>query len=187
MVIQLTEEFKTYLTFKFMKKTAFVFFLIGIVNLTAAQTAITDLNTQTKQEVKEQAAGGKGEMTFEKELHNFDTIEYAGNGTYEFKFKNTGTEPVIISNAQGSCGCTIPTYPKDIPIQAGETQVIKVTYDTKRPGTFTKTVTINSNAKEPVKIITIKGYVRNKVIEPTFSIDGQKSNGFVPLEKSLIK
>jgi len=165
-----------------MKKIACTFFLMGLINLTYAQS-FTDLNAQTKHEITEPKVGGKGEMTFETDIHNFDTIEYAGNGTYEFNFKNTGTEPVIISNAQGSCGCTVPTYPKDIPIKPGETQAIKVTYDTKRPGTFTKTVTINSNAKDPVKVITIKGYVRKKVIEPTFSIDGNKTDGFVPLER----
>src|SRR5580693_4076643 len=86
------------------------------------------------------------EMTFETDVHDFGTIDYAGNGTYEFKFKNTGKEPLIITNAKGSCGCTVPTYPKDVPIKPGESNVIKVTYDTKRAGNFTKTVTITSNA-----------------------------------------
>ena len=163
-----------------MKKIVFTLFLAGIINVINAQNHV-ELNTVAKQEAP--STGGKGEMTFETEVHNFDTIEYAGNGTYEFKFKNTGTEPVIISDAKGSCGCTVPTYPKDVPIKPGETQAIKVTYDTKRAGTFLKTVTIYSNAKEPVKQITIKGYVNKKSIEPTFSIDGKKEEGFIPLEK----
>src|SRR5688572_12103946 len=52
------------------------------------------------------ASTSLAEITFEKETHDFGTIEYAGNGTYEFKFKNTGKEPLIISDAKGSCGCT---------------------------------------------------------------------------------
>jgi hypothetical protein len=90
---------------------------------------------------------------------------------------------LIISDAQGSCGCTVPTYPKNTPIKPGETQVIKVTYDTKRPGNFTKTVTIHSNAKTPEKVITIKGVVESAPVEEAFPSNGKKSNGAVPLEK----
>jgi hypothetical protein len=123
------------------------------------------------------------EMTFDTDVHDFGTIEYAGNGSYEFKFKNTGTEPLIISDAKGSCGCTVPTYPKNIPIKPGETQVIKVTYDTKRPGSFTKTVSINSNAKTPQKVITIKGTVQAAPTEEAFPANGKKDDGATPFEK----
>lgn len=123
------------------------------------------------------------EMTFENDVHDFGTIEYAGNGTYEFKFKNTGTEPLIISDAKGSCGCTVPTYPKNVPIKPGETQVIKVTYDTKRAGSFTKTVSINSNAKVPQKVITIKGVVQAAPTEEAFPANGKKEDGAIPFEK----
>src|SRR5882672_1505850 len=75
------------------------------------------------------APASLAEMTFDTDVHDFGSIEYAGNGTYEFKFKNTGKEPLIISDAKGSCGCTVPTYPKDVPIKPGESNVIKVTYD----------------------------------------------------------
>lgn len=123
------------------------------------------------------------EMTFENDVHDFGTIEYAGNGTYEFKFKNTGTEPLIISDAKGSCGCTVPTYPKNVPIKPGETQAIKVTYDTKRAGSFTKTVSINSNAKTPQKVITIKGIVQAAPTEEAFPANGKKEDGAIPFEK----
>ena len=123
------------------------------------------------------------EMTFETDVHDFGTIEYAGNGTYEFKFKNTGKEPLIISNAKGSCGCTVPTYPKDVPIKPGESNVIKVTYDTKRAGNFTKTVTITSNAKTPEKVISIKGVVQPAVVEEAFPANGKRDDGSVPLER----
>ena len=128
-------------------------------------------------------ASSLAEMTFDKDVHDFGTIEYASNGTYEFKFKNTGTEPLIISDAKGSCGCTVPTYPKNIPIKPGETEVIKVTYDTKRPGSFTKTVSINSNAKTPQKVITIKGVVQAAPTEEAFPSNGKKAEG-APFEKN---
>lgn len=123
------------------------------------------------------------EMTFDTDVHDFGTIDYAGNGTYEFKFKNTGTEPLIISDAKGSCGCTVHTYPKNVPIKPGETQAIKVTYDTKRAGNFTKTVTINSNAKTPQKVITIKGIVLAAPTDEAFPVNGKKDDGATPFEK----
>lgn len=131
----------------------------------------------------ETANTSNAEITFEKDFHDFGTIEFAGKGTYDFKFKNTGTEPLIISDAKGSCGCTVPTYPKNIPILPGESQVIKVTYDTRRPGNFTKTVTVSSNSKTPVKSIMIKGTVSAEVTEEVFPIGGKGDNGATPFEK----
>lgn len=99
------------------------------------------------------------EMTFEQETIDYGTIDQGANGQREFIFTNTGKEPLIISNAVGSCGCTVPTWPKD-PIAPGEKSAIKVKYDTKRVGPFTKSVTISSNAKTPTKVIKIKGNVK---------------------------
>lgn len=129
------------------------------------------------------APASNAEITFTDETHDFGTIEYAGNGTYEFKFKNTGKEPLIISDAKGSCGCTVPTYPKNVPIKPGEMQVIKVTYDTKRAGNFTKTVTVTSNAKTPTKVLTIKGKVEPAPTEEAFPANGKKDDGVTPFEK----
>lgn len=145
----------------------------------------TKSSTITEQNQAPQAVtAGKGEMKFETELHDFDTLEYSGNGTYEFKFKNTGTEPIIITETKASCGCTVPVYPKNTPVKPGESQSIKVTYDTKRPGTFNKSITIYSNAKESVKVINIKGFVKNKPVEPpAFPLNNSPQGGFIPLEK----
>jgi hypothetical protein len=60
------------------------------------------------------------------------------------KFKNTGTEPLVILSARGSCGCTVPTPPKD-PILPGQTSEIEVRYATDRVGPFTKMVTVSTN------------------------------------------
>ena len=98
-------------------------------------------------------------MTFETMLIDYGTIEYNANGEREFKFKNTGTEPLIITSATGSCQCTVPTYSKD-PIKPGETGVIKVKYNTQRVGNFEKTVTVVSNAKNSTLILKIKGTVK---------------------------
>lgn len=99
------------------------------------------------------------DAVFEKEVLDYGTIEYDADGTREFKFKNSGKEPLIIYSATGSCGCTVPTAPKE-PIKPGETGVIKVHYDTKRVGSFEKTVTVASNGKTASKTLKIKGVVK---------------------------
>ena len=102
-------------------------------------------------------AGAKIEFT--KETHDYGTIKNGADGTCSFEFKNTGNEPLIISMAKGSCGCTVPEWPKE-PIAPGAKASIKVKYDTSRAGAINKNVTITSNAvNEPNKIIYIKGTV----------------------------
>ncbi|HNQ60937.1 MAG TPA: DUF1573 domain-containing protein [Bacteroidia bacterium] len=122
------------------------------------------------------------EITFENDVHDYGTIKAGADGNCEFKFKNTGKEPLIISAAKGSCGCTVPTYPKE-PIMSTQTGVIKVHYDTKRVGAFTKTVTINSNAKTDTKVLTIKGVVEAAEEAPDQSLPVKKTSG-LPLEDS---
>lgn len=96
---------------------------------------------------------------FETEVLDYGTIEHNANGDREFKFTNVGKEPLIISNAVGSCGCTTPVWPKE-PIKPGASAVIKVHYATDRVGQFEKTVTLTSNADTPAKVIKIKGVVK---------------------------
>ncbi len=95
-------------------------------------------------------------ITFEEEEHDFGTIQQGDKPTYEFEFKNTGEADLIISSARGSCGCTVPEYPKT-PIKVGESGKIKVSFDSKgKSGETSKTVTIMSNTKEGSKILKIK-------------------------------
>jgi len=85
------------------------------------------------------------DIKFESLEVNYGNIEKGADGVRVFKFTNSGAAPLIISNAQGSCGCTVPTYPKE-PIMPGETGEIRVKYDTQRVGAFTKYVTLTTNA-----------------------------------------
>lgn len=105
------------------------------------------------------ATGAK--IEFDKMVHDYGKIKYEGNPFCEFKFKNTGSQPLIISKAKGSCGCTVPTWPQE-PIAPGASGTIKVKYDTKRSGAINKMVTINSNATNVdngISILRIKGEV----------------------------
>jgi hypothetical protein len=101
-------------------------------------------------------------LDFEKETHDYGTIKNGSDGTCEFRFKNVGKEPVLITNAKGSCGCTVPEYPKE-PIAPGKSGMIKVTYDTKRTGAINKNVTLTvqntSKDKTGSKMLYIKGNV----------------------------
>ena len=100
-------------------------------------------------------------MEFKSDVIDYGTIEHKADGAREFVFTNNGTEPLVIMNAQGSCGCTVPTWPRE-PIAPGATAVIGVKYDTNRPGPFTKTITLTSNSVEsPSKLLTIKGNVKS--------------------------
>ena len=116
-------------------------------------------------------------MKFETKEHDFGTFEQDGNGTYMFLFTNAGKEPLVIKEAHGSCGCTVPKWPH-APVNPGQTDTIKVTYDTHRVGVFVKTVTITSNANDSPNILTIKGKVLSKDSYPAFPTNN--SNTGVP-------
>ncbi len=112
---------------------------------------------------KAQKVGGPV-MTFEKTEIDYGTIAQGSDPLRKFKFKNTGTEPLVIKNARGSCGCTVPNYKKE-PVAAKESGEIEVRYDTQRVGPFTKTVTIETNEGEQPRVLTIKGVVTEKKVE----------------------
>jgi hypothetical protein len=102
---------------------------------------------------------GGARIEFMKEVHDYGEVPFGGDASTTFEFKNTGDQPLIISEARKSCGCTVPDYPKE-PIMPGKTGVITVKYDSKRPGAINKSVTIVSNAiNNPNAIIRIKGQV----------------------------
>lgn len=75
-----------------------------------------------------------------------------------YEFKNTGKTAVVITNVQGSCGCTATDYTKE-PIQPGKTAKVTATYNAANKGAFTKTVTVTTSAETTPKILTLKGTV----------------------------
>ena len=140
-----------------MKKVFLLSFaLLGMIATGAAQTA-----TKVTQSISTEN-GAK--INFESDTIDYGTIENSADGNREFKFTNTGNAPLVISKATGSCGCTVPTWPKEA-ILPGASSVIKVHYDTARTGAFSKSVTLISNAvNEPSKVLHIKGTVNAKVV-----------------------
>ncbi|MCB9308491.1 MAG: DUF1573 domain-containing protein [Lewinellaceae bacterium] len=110
--------------------------------------------------------GPKTTVAFEEDTFDWGTINDGEKMTHVFKFKNTGSEPLIISNAKGSCGCTVPEYPKEA-IAPGASGEIKVIYDSKGKGSpegkmDTKRVTITANTDPMETYLNIKGKVVGK-------------------------
>ena len=137
---------------------------LGTYSASAQETAAKAKTEKKAKKTKLPKVEGVG-MVFENETIDYGTIEQGADGKREFVLTNNGNQPLIITNATGSCGCTVPTFPKE-PILPGKTAVIGVKYDTNRVGAFTKTVTITSNAAAGAsKVLTIKGTVNAKPTE----------------------
>ena len=126
--------------------------LLSVVGVTATQA-------QTSKKAKLETTQTQGaQINFKSETIDYGTIDRNSDGKRDFVFTNTGNTPLIITSAQGSCGCTVPTYPKE-PIAPGAKGVISVKYATDRVGAFSKTVTLSTNATTPKTVLTIKGNV----------------------------
>jgi hypothetical protein len=98
-------------------------------------------------------------IQFTETEFNFGKVKAGEKVRHEYTFKNTGKEPLIISNAKGSCGCTVPQWPKE-PVPVGGEGKIMVEFDSKgKSGNQTKQVTITANTDPPQSIIYIKGEV----------------------------
>ncbi len=106
------------------------------------------------------AMSQKAVINFEKKTFDFGKVnEDDGKITTVFAFKNEGNAPLVVNRVQASCGCTTPTWTKE-PIEPGKTGSITVTYNpTGRPGVFTKTITVYSNAAEEQVVLIIRGEV----------------------------
>jgi hypothetical protein len=108
-------------------------------------------------------------LTFDKKLidkagnfvWDYGTIYKDANGDSYFAFKNTGKEPLVLSEVRSSCGCTVPKWPRE-PILPGKSDTIKVKYSTNRLGVINKSITVNSNAVNNPVILRIAGNVIEK-------------------------
>jgi hypothetical protein len=154
---------------------------LSLLSLFAVAGFAQEQAKTTTQPVTPPANPNQADIKFDKMVHDYGTIKQGADGGCEFKFTNTGKEPLIISNCQGSCGCTVPSCPKE-PILPGKTGIIKVHYDTKRVGPITKTVMVQSNAKSGTLTIQIKGNVEAAPQDEPFPSGNTQKNG-APFEK----
>ena len=149
-----------------------VIYLLGIMLLFAGVAKAQDTKVQNGPEIE-----------FENVVHDYGDVPYNGNGECEFRFTNTGNEPLLVQKPKSSCGCTIPSWPNE-PILPGESDVIKVTYRTNRVGNINKTVTVTSNAvKNTTVVLRIKGAVME---QPTEAMPEKNSSSAAgsPVNKS---
>ncbi|HLU51801.1 MAG TPA: DUF1573 domain-containing protein [Flavobacteriaceae bacterium] len=101
----------------------------------------------------------QAKISFEEDTIDYGEIKKGDDGVRIFKFTNTGTEPLIITEVKSTCGCTIPKKPTQ-PIAPGASDIIEVKYDTKRVGPIRRTITVYSNAEnDPIVSLKIKGNV----------------------------
>lgn len=120
------------------------------------EATIIDAQKAPAQEAEVERTNAK--MTFESMTVDYGTIENGAEPLRLIKFTNTGTEPLVIKNARGSCGCTVPTWPKD-PIAPGQSSSMEVRYDTKRTGRISKSITITTNEGPENHVIQVVGDV----------------------------
>ncbi len=115
-------------------------------------------------------------ISFDKTEHDYGTFYQHGDGETLFVYTNEGKEPLILSRVKSSCGCTIPKWSRQ-PLLPGQSDTIKVKYDTKRLGSFHKSITITSNAKTPTVVLKIKGKIIPEPAEamPTKDVDNTLS------------
>ncbi len=104
-------------------------------------------------------AGPLTTITFKEKTFDFGTIVSGEKISYKFQFTNSGDQPLIISNAKGSCGCTVPMWPKK-PIPVGGSGEIEVVFDSKnKKGPRNQKVTLTANTDPPQTFIFLKGNV----------------------------
>lgn len=116
----------------------------------------------------------QGKLQFDKETFDFGDIAQGTPVVHEFKFKNIGNQPVVLSNVQASCGCTTPEW-TNTPVLPGKTGSIKAAYNAAAMGTFNKSITVTSNASNSTQVLFIKGTVVEKTQIKTQSTPEQKA------------
>lgn len=151
-----------------MKKTILVLSAISMIAFTSCkENASSKIKSDNVAEAAQRDEAGKQipVMEFEKEEHDFGTIEQGTAQEAVFKFTNTGNAPLIITNATSSCGCTVPNPPKD-PIAPGETGELMVKFNGSGQNQVSKTITVNANTEKGSELLRIKAFVNPKNAGP---------------------
>lgn len=118
-------------------------------------------------------------MVFNKKEHDFGEIKQGDKVNYTFTFKNTGSNDLSITSAQGSCGCTVPEYDKN-PIKPGKSGKMKVSFDSSgKTGVQTKTVTVRANTPTGYETLNIKATIKGG--EPKIVSNTSSTTGLIPM------
>jgi hypothetical protein len=147
-----------------MKTTIWISAILFAMNFPAVVAQTTAKLNTAATEVNAKATTG-AVAKFDKTVYDFGELQQGVPQTATFTLSNEGKEPLIISSAKASCGCTNLQYEKD-PILPGKSTSISVTYNAAAQGNFMKTITVNTNADEKPVVLSIKGLVNPKKEEP---------------------
>ncbi|WP_442590620.1 DUF1573 domain-containing protein [Pedobacter sp. AW31-3R] len=147
-------------------------FLLGLLAVSFAACNRTKTATETEQAAQSNAQVADGAtpvsvaspdaavLSFESGMYNFGKVLQGEKVTHEFKFKNTGKSPLIVTNATATCGCTVPEIPKE-PVKPGATGVIKVVFNSAgKMGMQDKIVTVTSNGNPSTSEVHLIGEVK---------------------------
>ena len=141
------------------KVTLFAACIFVLTACNRAADRIESTPEKTTNEASEGMMEALPSIAFEADFHDFGEISEGTVAEHVFTFTNEGDGPLIISNAQGSCGCTVPIWPRN-PIAPGQTGEIKVSFNSKgRAGKQDKRVTLTTNAVPQTKVLNITSMV----------------------------
>ena len=142
-----------------------VFGLITFLIFSCEQDPSKKINAENVKAVEERIdkAYDSAEIEFEFDSYDFGEVKDGEIVEVDFNFTNSGKSDLIIFDASASCGCTVPEYPQNVNIKPGQSDKLKVRFDTaNKPGKQIKSVTLTTNTNSGKKIIRISGFVLNK-------------------------
>ena len=126
------------------------------------ESASSKINPNNKSSIQKES--NYAEITFDKVFHDFGMVSEGEIVKTIFKFTNTSENDLYIVDAMGSCGCTVPKYPKNVPIKPGETGEIEVNFDTNgRPDLQQKMVKVSANTPTGGQLLRIQAFVEPKI------------------------
>lgn len=125
----------------------------------SATTKINKANVISAEERDKQISAGAPEISFDKVEHDFGTVDEGFVVETSFKVTNSGKSDLVITNAKASCGCTVPTWPREA-IKPGESSEIQVRFNTSgKPNKQSKTITLSTNTEKGQELLKISGMV----------------------------
>lgn len=144
-----------------LNRNIFIIIILSVLLFSCNETAASKIKTDVKS--SPQAQPSYAEITFDKIFHDFGYVNEGVIAKTIFSFTNTGENDLYIVDAVGSCGCTVPKYPKNIPIKPGENGEIEVNFDTNgRPNLQQKMIKVSANTPDGGQLLRIQAFVEPK-------------------------
>ncbi len=133
--------------------------LILLISSTSYAQSSVSPNTTTSETAPLVVNPNAGDFKWVEETHDFGTIPQGTPVKNKFEFKNMGKEPIIVSNVQKTCGCTVTEWTKE-PVMPGQVGYVTAEFNAAKEGPFTKAITVQSDAKTPSVKLYFKGTVQ---------------------------